>query len=155
MPGQDEVMSRISAAIERSQSGDREGARQLFSALWKELSPDGDPFHRCTLAHYMADVQDDPREELLWDLRALEAAELVTDERARRYHETLSIRGFLPSLHLNLAEDYRKLGDVARAREHVNRARASAEALGEDGYGKMLRAGIERLARRLSEDTVG
>lgn len=154
MPGQDEVMSRISAAIERSQTGDREGARQLFSALWNELSPDGDPFHRCTLAHYMADVQDDPREELLWDLRALEAAELLTDERARRYHETLSIRGFLPSLHLNLAEDYRKLGDVARAREHVNRARASAEALGEDGYGKMIRAGIERLARRLSEDTV-
>lgn len=152
MSGHDEVMSRISAAIERSQSGDREGARQRFSELWTELSPDGDPFHRCTLAHYMADVQDDPREELLWDLRALEAAELVTDERARQFHATLSIRGFHPSLHLNLAEDYRKLGDVARAREHVARARASAEALGEDGHGQMIRAGIERLARRLSED---
>jgi hypothetical protein len=42
MSGHDEVMSRISAAIERSQSGDREWARQRFSELWKELSPDGD-----------------------------------------------------------------------------------------------------------------
>jgi hypothetical protein len=153
MSGQDEVMSRIGVAIEKSQTGDREGARQLFAEIWKELSPDGDPFHRCSLAHYMADVQEDPREELLWDLRALEAAELVTDERARQYHATLAVRGFFPSLHLNLAEDYRKLGDLVRAREHVTRARASAEALGEDGYGRMIRAGIERLSRLLSEDT--
>jgi len=31
------------------------------------------------LAHYMADLQDDASEELLWVLRALEAANLLTD----------------------------------------------------------------------------
>lgn len=152
MPGQDDVMGRLSAAIERSQRGDREGARQQFVELWTELSPDGEPFHRCLLAHYMADVQDDPHEELAWDLRALEAAALSTDERARELHASLSVRGFYPSLHLNLAEDYRKVGDLARAREHVARARASADALGEDGYGRMIRAGIERLSRQLSSE---
>lgn len=152
MAGQDEIMSRIAEAIERGQSGDREAARQIFAGIWKQLSPDGDPLHRCTLAHYMADLQDDPHEELAWDLRALEAADLVPEERAREYHdhEALSVRGFYPSLHLNLAEDYRKVGDLARAREHVARARASAEALDEDGYGQMIRAGIERLSRQLS-----
>lgn len=30
----------------------------------------------------MADVQDDVREELAWDLRALQAADLITDGRA-------------------------------------------------------------------------
>jgi len=30
----------------------------------------------------MADVQDDVREELQWDLRALEAADGLADERA-------------------------------------------------------------------------
>lgn len=149
MSGQDEVMSRIAEAIDRSQRGDREVARQLFADIWKELTPEGDPFHRCTLAHYMADVQDGPHEELIWDLRALEAAEQVTEERARAHHASLSVRGFEPSLHLNLAEDYRKLGDLAQAREHVARARAAADALGEDGYGRMIRAGIERLARQL------
>ncbi|WP_395805475.1 hypothetical protein [Archangium minus] len=142
-------MSRISEAMERGQQGDREVARQLFADIWKDLTPEGDPFHRCTLAHYMADVQDDPQEELVWDLRALEAAEQVTDARAREYHASLSVRGFQPSLHLNLAEDYRKLGDLARAREHVARARAAVDALDEDGYGRMIRAGIERLARQL------
>lgn len=149
MSGQDEVMRGITAAIERSQRGEREEARRMFAEIWKELSPDGDPFHRCLLAHYMADLQDDPHEELAWDLRALEAADLVPEERARAYHETLSVKGFYPSLHLNLAEDYRKVGDLVRAREHVARARASAEALGDDGYAQMIRAGIERLARQL------
>ncbi|QRK07219.1 hypothetical protein JQX13_45465 [Archangium violaceum] len=140
MSGQDEFMSRIAEAIDRSQRGDREVARQLFADIWKDLTPRGEPFHRCTLAHYMADVQDDPHEELLWDLRALDAAEQLTEERAR---------AFQPSLHLNLAEDYRKLGDLARAKEHVARAEAAADALDEDGYGRMIRAGIERLARQL------
>jgi hypothetical protein len=150
MPGQDEIMSRIAEAIERSQHGEREVARQMFAGIWKELSPDGDPFHRCSLAHYMADLQDDPHEELAWDLRALEAADLVTEERARQYHEMLSVRGFYPSLYLNLAEDYRKVGDFTRAREFVAQARISAEALGEDSYARMIRAGIERLSRQLS-----
>ncbi|WP_198316348.1 hypothetical protein [Cystobacter fuscus] len=145
-------MNRIAEAIERSQRGDRERARQLFTRIWEELSPEGEPFHRCLLAHYMADVQDDPREELAWDLRALEAAALSTDERARELHASLSVRAFQPSLHLNLAEDYRKLGDLARAREHVEREKGSADALGEDGYGRMIRAGIERLSRQLSPE---
>jgi hypothetical protein len=154
MAGQDEIMSRIAEAIERGQRGEREAARQMFSGIWKELAADGDPFHRCTLAHYMADLQDDPHEELTWDLRALEAADLVPEARAREYHdhEALSVRGFYPSLYLNLAEDYRKVGDVARAREHVARARASAVVLEEDGYGQMIRAGIERLSRQLSPE---
>jgi hypothetical protein len=124
----------------------------MFAGIWKELAPDGDPFHRCTLAHYMADLQDDPHEELAWDLRALEAADLVPVVRTREYHdhEALSVRGFYPSLHLNLAEDYFKVGDLTRAREHVARARASAVVLEEDGYGQMIRAGIERLSRQLS-----
>lgn len=152
MPGQDDIMGRIAVATEKGQNGEREEARQLFADIWKEFSPDADPLHRCTLAHYMADLQDDPHEELAWDLRALEAADQVTEERARQYHSALSVRGFYPSLHLNLAEGYRKVGDLARAREHVARARASAEALEQDGYGQMIRTGIERLARLLSAE---
>jgi hypothetical protein len=75
------------------------------------------------LAHYMADMQDDPHAELLWDRRALEAAAAIAGEAAREYY---------PSLYLNLAEDYRKLGDWNAARVHLARAadlswRAAAE----------------------------
>ncbi|MEV6862819.1 hypothetical protein AB0M44_17695 [Streptosporangium subroseum] len=59
------------------------------------------------------------------------------------------VRGFYPSLHLNLGEAYRKLGDLGHARDHLERGRAAIDALGDDGYGKMIRAGLEGLADRL------
>lgn len=145
----DEVMARITAAIERHHAGDAEDARQRLAAIWDEISPDGDVFHRCVLAHYMADTQDDPRDELTWDLRALAAADSLTDERAQQHHGSLQVRGFYPSLHLNLAEDYRKLGDIPRARTHLAAAQCAASALPDDGYGAMIRGGIARLAERL------
>ena len=95
-----------------------------------------------------AEVQDDVREELVWDLGALAAADLLTDERAAHGGVGGSVAG-LPSLHLNLGECYRKLGEVDRAREHLDRGRASVGALGNDGYGQMIKGGLDRLADRL------
>jgi hypothetical protein len=59
----------------------------------------------------MADVRDDPAGELEWDLRALYAADSLSDERVQEHHGSLAVQGFYPSLHLNLGEDYRKMGD--------------------------------------------
>jgi hypothetical protein len=39
---------------------------------------------RVSVAHWLGDLQDDAHAELAWDLRALEAARSVTDERARQ-----------------------------------------------------------------------
>lgn len=52
----------------------------------------------------MADVQDEMHEELLWDLRALAAADLLTDQRVARAGVAGSVAGLYPSLHLNLGE---------------------------------------------------
>jgi hypothetical protein len=148
-PPTDPVMARILAAVGRSQAGDAEGARTDFAAVWADIGPDGDPFHRCTLAHYAADAQDDLRAELAWDEIALEAAAEVTDARAQEHHGSLVIEGFFPSLHLNLAEDHRRLGDLANARHHIDEARRRLSALPEDGYGAMIRAGVDRVAALL------
>jgi hypothetical protein len=145
----DAIMTRIGKGIELSQRGERDAARDIFSQVWDEIGPSGDALHRCALAHWMADVQDDVHEELVWDLRALEAADSVTDERAQQAGVTGSVRGFYPSLHLNLGETYRKLGDHYRARDHLERGRAAAGALGDDGYGQMVKGGLDRLADRL------
>ncbi|GAB2477649.1 hypothetical protein [Streptosporangium sandarakinum] len=150
MTGSDAMMARIGQGIELGHRGEREAARLLFSGLWDEIGASGDPMHRCALAHSMADVQDDVREELLWDLRALEAAELITDERARQAGVIGSASGLYPSLHLNLADAYHRLGDLGRARDHLARGRAAVGALGDDGYGQMIRRGLDRLADRLA-----
>lgn len=81
----------------------------------------------------MADLQDDVHEELLWDLRALAAADLLTGER-------LTHAGV--PMHLNLGEWHRKLGDLDRAREDLDRGRQAIGALGDNGFGRMVTGGL-------------
>ncbi|MFD3502740.1 hypothetical protein ACFWWT_33625 [Streptomyces sp. NPDC058676] len=147
----DAVMTRIGQVVMLHHAGDREEARQRFLSLWAEIGEDGDPLHRCTLAHYMADTQDDPFDELAWDLRALTAAEELTDDRLHEHEGALAVRALYPSLHLNLAADYVKLGRTEAARTHLRRAREASGALGDDAYGDGVRGAINRLELRLGE----
>ncbi|MET8246812.1 hypothetical protein ABZV31_21740 [Streptomyces sp. NPDC005202] len=151
----DPVMTRIGQSVMLHHAGDREEARGRFLDLWAEIGEDGDPLHRCTLAHYVADTQDDPADELAWDLRALSAADDLTDDRLAEHGDALAVRALYPSLHLNLAADYVKLGRSEAARTHLHRARGAADALGDDSYGDGVRAAIHRLELRLGEGDSG
>ena len=151
----DAVMTRIGQVVMLHHAGDREEARTRFLDLWSEIGGDGDPLHRCTLAHYLADTHDDPSDELAWDLRALTAAEELTDERLAEHEGALAVRALYPSLHLNLAADYVKLGRAEAARTHLHRARGAADALGDDSYGDGVRAAINRLELRLGGGASG
>ena len=146
----DPTLLRIGEAVQLGHQGEREAAQLLFAEIWDEIGGEqGDPLHRCTLAHAMADVQDDVREELRWDQRALAAAGLLTDARLAQAGVSLPVAGLYPSLHLNLSECHRKLGDLDRAREHLQHAQATIGALGDDGYGQMIRNGLQRMAELL------
>ncbi|MFD5896391.1 MULTISPECIES: hypothetical protein [unclassified Streptomyces] len=145
---EDGVLTRIGQAVMLLHGGDREEARNRFGALWTEIGESGDALHRCTLAHYMADTQDDPGDELAWDLRALTAAEGPATARA-----SPAVRAFYPSLHLNLAADYVKLQRPDAARLHLSRARAAVNALGDDGHGNDgVRTAIGRLEQELLDE---
>ncbi len=147
---QDPVMVQITDAVELGRAGDGDAARWRLTEIWDEIGPQGDPFHRCVLAHFAADVQSDVKAELMWDLRALAAAGEVTDERAQHYHGSLSVAGFYPSLYASLADDYRRLGDWQQAREHLRRAQDAVGVLGDDPYGRLIREGIARCADELA-----
>lgn len=56
----------------------------------------------------------------VWDLRALKAADLITDERA-----------------------------AAAGLTGLHRGLAAARALDDDGYGQLVRGGLDRLSERL------
>ncbi|CAM5438578.1 hypothetical protein SCALM49S_04291 [Streptomyces californicus] len=111
----------------------------------------------------MADAQDDPGDELAWDLRALTAAEAVRHtegpgkpgesggEGAAEHRDLPAVRAFSPSLHLNLAADYLKLHRHDAARTHLRLARAAAAELADDRQGRGVRAAIDRLELRLRE----
>ncbi|NUV53874.1 tetratricopeptide repeat protein [Streptomyces coelicolor] len=143
------LLTRIGQVVMLHHAGDREEARNRLLGLWAEIGEDGDPLHRCTLAHYLADTQDDPGDELAWDLRALTAAEEAGGTPA--YDGAPAVRGLYPSLHLNLAADYLRLGRPDAARAHLDRARGAARTLADDRYGEGVRAAIRRLEARLGE----
>ncbi|MGR6917722.1 tetratricopeptide repeat protein [[Actinomadura] parvosata] len=149
----DPTLARIGQGVElHHHQGRPDAARELFQRIWDDIGGErGDPLHVCVLAHSMADVQDDMRQELEWDLRALSAAGRVTDEQVAQAGVPLSVAGLYPSLHLNLSECYRKLGDLERAREHFQQARAGIGALADDAYGQLIKDGLERVAEHLGE----
>ncbi|MGW3613319.1 hypothetical protein ACWD6N_26085 [Micromonospora sp. NPDC005163] len=148
-PAPDPTMTRIVKAVQLGRSGQQALARDTLTALWDEIGADGDAFHRCTLAHYLADLQESTEAELSWDERALAAVADLTDERAQQYHHSMQVQGFLPSLHLNLADDHRRLGNTALAREHLALAERFVGRLPDDPYGEVIRAGIRNATEAL------
>ncbi|HEV7628134.1 MAG TPA: hypothetical protein VGO89_16690, partial [Streptomyces sp.] len=110
---------------------------------------EGDLFHRCTIAHYMADTQDDPSAELEWDRRALAAADALTEEKVEWREHSVAVRCFYPSLYLNIAADHVKLGEPGAARRELSRAQGVLGSLADDEYGAGVRAAAQRLESRL------
>ena len=52
-------MDEIMAAVAMLQRGEREDARGRLLHLWSRLGHDSTPLQRCTLAHFLADTEDD------------------------------------------------------------------------------------------------
>ncbi|MER8027588.1 hypothetical protein ABTZ78_01220 [Streptomyces bauhiniae] len=143
----DPTMEAIGRAVEAGRAGDTAAAREELLRLW---STTADPLHRCTLAHYLADLHDDPAEALTWDIRALDAADILTEQRVQEHHADLHIAGFYPSLHLNLADNYRRLGSFKAATEHITEAQKHAPNLPHTPYGDLIRGAIQEVTEAIA-----
>ena len=142
----DSVMEAIALAVADGCNGNIDAARTRLLELWDEIGVAGDPLHRCSLAHYLADLHDDPAQSLMWDVRALDAAASLTDRRAQEHHASLQVAGFYPSLYLNLADDFRCLGSFDAARDRLAAARQHSSALPDDAYGNLIRTAVDEVA---------
>ncbi|WP_228180480.1 hypothetical protein [Streptomyces anulatus] len=148
--GPDPTMEAIGQAVTEGRTGNTLPARHKLLDLWSQIGVTGDPLHRCSLAHFLADLYEDPAQALAWDVRALDAADAVTDQRVQEHHAGLHITGFYPSLHLNLADNYRRLGSFDAATEHINAAKEHAPDLPQDAYGASLRTALDEVAEAIS-----
>ncbi|MFF2084248.1 hypothetical protein ACFVVM_10745 [Nocardia sp. NPDC058176] len=138
----DAVITRITQAVTDFRADATDTTRAVLLDLWTEIGVAGDPLHRCTLAHYLADAYDDPAEALVWNVRALDAADALTDARVHDHHAGLRVAGFYPSLHLNLADDFRRLGAFPAATRHLTAATTHLHTLPDDDYGTMIRRAL-------------
>ncbi|MDX3635937.1 hypothetical protein [Streptomyces europaeiscabiei] len=142
-------MEAIGQAVTEGRAGDVASARRRLLDLWSAIGVTGDPLHRCTLAHHLADLHADPAQALVWDVRALDAADAVTQQRVQEHDARLHIAGFYPSLHLNLADDHRRLASFEAAGQHIEAAAQHAPNLPQGAYGDLLRVAIEQVAEAI------
>jgi hypothetical protein len=145
VPMDDPVMATIAQVQQTALQGQREQAASAYEQLWAQVEH-GRPLHRVSVAHYMADLQDDPAEELRWDERALAAAAEVTPQDA----DAAAVAPLRASLHVNAAGALHKLGRLDDARPQLAAARQAEETLPEDGYGRLVRSRIEALSAEMN-----
>src|SRR5690242_8842509 len=91
--------------MEEESRGNLEEASRLFLSAWSQSTDD---FERCIAAHYVARHQKSPEDALTWNQRSLELARAVGKEK---------VRGFFPSLFLNMGKAYEDLGKQNDARQ--------------------------------------
>ncbi|GAB92388.1 hypothetical protein [Gordonia rhizosphera] len=139
----------ITAAVGISLGGERERGREELLACWSAAG-DSDAGQRCVIAHYLADLQSELDDEVMWDERALDAYSRVRGPELAPVGID-DARGMAPSLHLNLGDGYLRQGKTGSAREHAAAGLAMADALPDDGYGKLIRDGLDRLSTRIAQ----
>lgn len=141
----DEIVTAVAGAL----SGDRVKGRRDLLACWAGTAT-ADHAHRCVLAHYLADLEDDLDQEVLWDEQALDAHAHVRDADLAPLGMPAAA-GLAPSLHLNLGDDYLRQGRTTQAREQLAAGLAALPALPNDEYGAMIRRGLTALQQRLAD----
>jgi hypothetical protein len=139
--------NEITAAISLALGGDPGRGRHQLMDCWADTTA-ADHAHRCVLAHYLADLQTELDREIAWDRIALEEHALVDDGDLAAVG-IASARAMAPSLHLNLGDGHLRRGDVQQARDHLRQGLFTSTALETDGYGAMIRSGLQSLAQRI------
>ncbi len=130
------VVVLCAAGMQAEADDELEEAAETFQQAWAIASDD---FERCIASHYLARHQPTPELSLEWNLRCLQLAEAVADER---------VEGFFPSLYLNLGKSHEDLGQRDLALEFYRRAQMAVRSIPESPYRTMLAGGIKRgLAR--------
>lgn len=126
--------------MEAEQAGRPDDARALFQQAWDARSSD---YEGCVAAHYLARQQTDDEAALRWNLVALRLA------AAAEQDDNDEVRGFYPSLHLNMASSYQLLGDHTASLAHLTEAVERIDVLPDNPYKDMVRNGINNVRDRL------
>lgn len=125
-----EIIRLCVRGMEMEGQGNPDEAARLFNQAWENGTND---FEKFTAAHYVARHQKSVTDKLKWDEAALNLALKLSNP---------AIQAVLPSLYLNIAKCYEDLNDGNTACKNYELALSYTGLLPDDGYGKMIKAGI-------------
>ncbi|XXX74078.1 hypothetical protein WMF30_41170 [Sorangium sp. So ce134] len=131
------VVRLCAEGMQAEGEGRHEDARALFERAWAACTDDYDA---CIAAHYLARHQGSDQGTLAWNQEALRRADAVGDDR---------VRGFYPSLLLNVGHAHEVLGDRGEARAFYERAAARLGDLPAGPYADMVRNAVKRARERV------
>jgi hypothetical protein len=133
------VIKLCAEGMDLEGQGKRAEAAKLFEQAWHQAHTD---LEKYVAAHYVARHQDGTAGKLKWDETALDFALKISCD---------GIKGSLPSLYLNIANDHEQLHDFKKANEIYHLALSFADFLLDDGYGNMIRGGIKNGIERVAD----
>lgn len=133
------IVKLCAQGMEMEGKGRPEEASKLFLQAWNEATND---FEKFTAAHYVARHQKSVTDKLKWDETALQLALKIDLD---------TVKGAFPSLYLNIAKCHEDLLDFAKAKKNYDLALSYANLLPDDGYGKMVKAGIKTGIERVTK----
>ena len=133
------VIQLCAKGMELEGQGKLTEATNYFEEGWNFAGTDLEKF---IAAHYVARHQKNISDKLKWDNTALRHALNVEDE---------GIKEALPSLYLNIGKCYEDLNDLENARSNYQSAFSFATSLPDNGYGNMIKAGINKGFDRIKE----
>lgn len=135
---ENEIVRLCAQGMEMEGQGRPAEAAGFFREAWEKAAGD---FEKFTAAHYVARHQPDVQSKLSWDLQALKHALALNND---------AVKGMLPSLYLNVGKCYEELGQKEDARLNYTAALSFIRFLSGDGYGEMIRKGIQSALERVN-----
>jgi tetratricopeptide (TPR) repeat protein len=124
------VVKLCAQGMQAETEGRAADAHALFREAWYAATDD---YEACVASHYLARHQNTPKDTLRWNQECLDRADRVDDER---------VRGFYPSLHLNMARAHAELGDNETARKHYQSAAECLENVPAGPYRDGIRFAV-------------
>ena len=135
---ENKIIRLCAEGMELEGQGRNNEAFNLFQQAWHEATTD---FEKFTAAHYLARHQESIENKLKWDETALQLALGINDE---------AVKATYPSLYLNVAKCHEDLKDFDNAKKNYELALSFSNLLPDDGYGNMIKAGINKGIERVS-----
>ena len=132
------VVRLCAKGMELEAEHDSDKAKELFLQAWNDAK---DNFEKFTAAHYVARHQQSIEDKFHWDITALTFALKIEDK---------SMEENYPSLYLNIAKCYEDLDDIENAQINYQKAFSHATSLPDNGYGRMIKSGIQKGLEDLS-----